>query len=92
MGAYSVARRLCVLVLVAAAHLTALLLVATLTRSERLHLSAQADALLVTCFRRSSPGPATHSAPALTGGKLIAQSSSHGSAAHRQRPRRSCSD
>ncbi len=55
MGAYSVARRLCVLVLVAAAHLTALLLVATLTRSERLHLSAQADALLVVLLPPEQP-------------------------------------
>ena len=55
MGAYSVARRLCVLVLVAAAHLTALLLVATLTRSERLNLSAQADALLVVLLAPEQP-------------------------------------
>jgi hypothetical protein len=47
MGAHSVARRLCVLVLVAAAHLGALLLIAALTRSQRLHLAAEADALLV---------------------------------------------
>jgi hypothetical protein len=47
MGAHSVARRLCVLVLVAAAHLGALLLIAALTRCQRLHLTAEADALLV---------------------------------------------
>jgi hypothetical protein len=55
MGAHSVARRLCVLVLVAAAHLSALLLIATLTRSQRLHVSAEADALLVVLLPPEPP-------------------------------------
>jgi hypothetical protein len=55
MGAHSVTRRLCVLALVAAAHLTALLLIATLTRSQRLHLSAEPDALLVVLLPAERP-------------------------------------
>lgn len=67
MGAHPTARRVCVLLLVAAAHLAGVLLIATLSRNQRVHLTAEADALLVVLLppeperpqlpRRTPPQP-----------------------------------